>query len=87
MPAPKLTRHSPTTSYTESLKINTKTTMIQLDPKYKSVLLEAVEEQMYKTSLKLETYKGKPLTKERKILIKKQSDLEEIQHVIHTTGA
>ena len=58
--------------------------MIQLDPKYKIVLLEAIEEQMYKTSLRLESYKGQPLTKARKELIEKQSYLEEIQHAIHT---
>ena len=61
-------------------------TMIQLDPKYKTILLEAIEEQMYKTSLELDQYKGKPLTQARKVLIKKQSDLEAIQHAIHTAG-
>jgi len=58
--------------------------MIHIDPKYKTVLIEALEEQMYKTSLELEQYKGKPLTKERKSLIKKQSALEEVQHILHS---
>ena len=61
--------------------------MIQIDPKHKTVLIEALEEQMYKISLELESYKGKPLTKERKFLLKKQSALEEIQHALHAFGA
>ena len=60
--------------------------MIELDSKYKTILLEAIQEQMYKTSLELENYKGKPLTKERKILTKKQSDLEKLQHLLHSKG-
>ncbi len=56
--------------------------MITIDSKYQQLLLEAVEEYMYKLSLQLETHKGGPLTKERKELTKKQSRLEELQHTI-----
>ena len=56
--------------------------MMKIDIKYKSILLEAMEELMYKLSLQLEDLKGKPLTKKRKELTKKQVDLEKLQHLI-----
>jgi hypothetical protein len=56
--------------------------MQNIDSKYKPLLLEAIEELMYKLSLQLEYLKGKPLTKERKGLTEKQAMLEELQHLI-----
>jgi hypothetical protein len=56
-----------------------------LDSKYKPLLLEALEDLMYKLSLQLEDLKGGPLTKERKELTNKQNTLEQLQHLISTT--
>ena len=56
--------------------------MIELDTKYKPVLLEALEELMYKISLELNELKGQPLTASRKALTKKQNLLEELQHLV-----
>ncbi len=59
--------------------------MLQIDNKYKPLLLEAMEELMYKISLQLEDMKGGPLTKQRKALTKKQADAEKLQHLISNT--
>ncbi len=56
---------------------------MEIHPKYKSLLLEAIQNMMYKISLDLESLKGQPMTKSRKELTKKQKSLEELQHVIH----
>lgn len=56
--------------------------MITIDPKYKPVLLEALEDMMYKLSMQLEDHKGGPLSKERKELSKKQEQIEELQHIV-----
>ena len=56
--------------------------MLNIDPKYKPILLEALEEMMYKLSLQLDNLKGGPLTKERKELTDKQFMVEELQHQI-----
>ncbi|GAA0194311.1 hypothetical protein GCM10009122_57700 [Fulvivirga kasyanovii] len=56
--------------------------MIKIDPKYKPILLEALEDMMYKLSLQLNDLKGKPLDKERKALTQKQTELEQLQHII-----
>jgi len=53
---------------------------MDIEPKYKPILLEALEDLMYKLSLQLEELKGGPLTKERKELTAKQRMLEELQH-------
>jgi hypothetical protein len=53
-----------------------------LDPKHKPLLLEALEDLMYKLSLQLENLKGGQLTKERRELTEKQAMLEELQHLI-----
>jgi len=58
--------------------------MIEIDPKYCPILLEALEESMYKLSLQLESLKGQPLTSERKRLTQKQTQLEELQHIVST---
>lgn len=58
--------------------------MIQIDPKYQSVLLESLEELMYQLSLQLEEYKGKPLDRGRKELTRKQRQVEKLQHLIST---
>lgn len=55
-----------------------------IDPKYKPVLLEALEDMMYKLSMQLEPLKGKPLTGERKLLTAKQNAVEELQHIVST---
>lgn len=56
--------------------------MQNIDPKYKPILLEALEDLMYKLSLQLNDLKGGPLTKERKELTEKQAMLEELQHLV-----
>lgn len=56
--------------------------MLQIETKYQPLVLEALEELMYKISLQLEELKGGPLTKQRKTLTKKQRDLEKMQHQI-----
>lgn len=56
--------------------------MLQIDPKFKPLLLEALEDLMYKLSLQLKDLKGGPLTSERKALTEKQDQLEELQHII-----
>ncbi|MCB0657813.1 MAG: hypothetical protein KDC57_16825 [Saprospiraceae bacterium] len=56
--------------------------MITVDSNYRQILLEALEDLMYKISLQLNEMKGGPLTGERKKLTKKQKQLEELQHLI-----
>ncbi len=55
---------------------------MNIDAKYNPILLEALEDMMYKLSIQLDGLKGGPLTKERKDLTKKQAMLEELQHKI-----
>ena len=55
---------------------------MKIDPKYQPVLLEALEELMYKYSLELEGLKGQPMTPQRKRLTDKQREIEELQHAI-----
>lgn len=57
--------------------------MVSVDIKYKDLLLEAIEDLMYKISLELNSMKGGPLTAERKKLTSKQKALEEVQHLIY----
>ncbi len=56
--------------------------MIELDPDYKPILLEALEDLMYKLSLQLDDFKGEALDSERKELTEKQSQVEKLQHII-----
>ena len=56
--------------------------MLEIDPKYKPVLLEALEDLMYKLSMQLEDLKGEPLTASRKQLTQKQKQVEVLQHLI-----
>lgn len=56
--------------------------MIKIDPKDKLLLLEALEELMYKLSLQLDDLKGGPLDNTRKELTDKQTRLEALQHKI-----
>ncbi|MEP2670206.1 MAG: hypothetical protein ABJH04_14485 [Cyclobacteriaceae bacterium] len=56
--------------------------MIKIDLKYQGLLLEALEELMYKLSLELANLKGEPLTKIRKDLTSKQKEIEALQHLI-----
>src|SRR5690606_4127584 len=55
-----------------------------IDPKYRPILLEALEDLMYKLSLQQEKLKGKPLTADRKEITNKQNLVEELQHQIST---
>jgi hypothetical protein len=54
--------------------------MPKIDPKDIPLLLEAIEELLYKVSLQLQEFKGGPLTTERRELTEKQRRLEAIQH-------
>ena len=56
--------------------------MIELNPDHKPILLEALEDMLYKLSLQLDDLKGGPLDKGRKELTRKQSRVEELQHII-----
>lgn len=61
--------------------------MPSISPKYTPVLLEAIEELMYKISLRLEALKGGPMTEERRDLTKKQRQLEDLQHLLLESSA
>lgn len=61
--------------------------MIRIEQKHKKVLLEALEELMYKLSLELADLKGGPMTKVRKELTLKQAQIEELQHLISASKA
>lgn len=56
--------------------------MLQIDPKYSPILLEALEDLMYKVSIDLEQLKGGPLTQSRQYLTEKQQQIEKLQHLI-----
>ncbi|MCB0685064.1 MAG: hypothetical protein KDC53_01025 [Saprospiraceae bacterium] len=56
--------------------------MMEIPDKYKSVIVEALEDLLYKVSLDLAKMKGSPLTTDRKRLTKKQRQIEELQHRI-----
>ncbi|MFT5168285.1 MAG: hypothetical protein ACI8P3_003526 [Saprospiraceae bacterium] len=55
---------------------------MEIDLRYKSLLLELLEEKRYQISLELDKLKGEPFTNERKKLTEKQSKLEALQHQI-----
>ncbi len=57
---------------------------MKIDAKYKPLMLEALEELMYKLSMQLDELKGEPLGKWRKELTQKQTNIEELQHIIST---
>ncbi|WP_436515631.1 hypothetical protein [Ekhidna sp. To15] len=59
--------------------------MIELNTENKVILLEALEDLMYKLSLQLEDLKGGPLDKRRKELSQKQAGVEKLQHLISTS--
>lgn len=52
---------------------------ISIDKKYKPILVEALNDYLYKVSLELNKLKGQPLTKRRKELSKKQRLIEELR--------
>ena len=56
--------------------------MITIDPKNRPILLEALEDLMYKISLELSGLKGGPMDKNRKALTEKQQMIEDLQHAI-----
>lgn len=55
---------------------------MELPDKYQPVVQEALQDLLYKVSLDLAKLKGQPLTKERKQLTKKQTQIEELQHLL-----
>ncbi|WP_425390747.1 hypothetical protein [Ekhidna sp.] len=55
---------------------------MKITPENKAILLEALEDMMYKLSLQLDELKGGPLDKQRKELTKKQAHVEKLQHQI-----
>lgn len=57
---------------------------MELPEKYHPVMMEALQDLLYKVSLELSTLKGQPLTRERKRLTRKQTEIEELQHLIWT---
>lgn len=59
---------------------------MEINDKYQSVLLEAMEDLMYKISLNLEGMKGQPMGRHRKELTQKQKEIEELQHLISNLG-
>ena len=61
-------------------------TMIKIDARHKGLLLEALEELMYKLSLELDGLKGQPLSRSRKELTQKQAQIEELQHLVSTSS-
>ena len=56
--------------------------MINIPEKYKDLLLETIEESLYKIALDMDSLKGGPMTPQRKRLDKKQKSLEALQHEI-----
>ncbi len=56
--------------------------MILIDEEYGPILLESLEDLLYKLSMQLNELKGGPLSKERKTLTHKQNQVEELQHLI-----
>ena len=60
--------------------------MITLSPEDRPILLEALEDLMYKVSMELEPLKGGPMTPARKELTEKQSHIEALQHLVSSEG-
>lgn len=58
---------------------------MKIDSKYKPLLLEALQDLMYKISLQQAKLKGQPLTRQRKSLTEKQNQIEELQHLVYTS--
>jgi hypothetical protein len=56
--------------------------MISIPTKHAPILLESLEESLYKIALEMEKFKGSPLTAERKVIEKRQKALEELQHLV-----
>ena len=54
-----------------------------IDDQHQELLLEAIEDLMYKVSLELNQLKGQPMTAKRKRLTAKQKELEKLQHQVH----
>lgn len=52
---------------------------ISIDEKYRPVLIEVLNDYLYKVSLELNELKGQPMTKKRKELSKKQRLIEELR--------
>ncbi len=56
--------------------------MLKIEEKDQAILLEALEDLMYKISLQLVEFKGTAKTKARKTLTQKQARIETLQHNI-----
>lgn len=59
--------------------------MIQFDSKYKALVLEALEDMMYKLSIELSQLAGGPMDSHRKKLTKKQTQIETLQHIVSSS--
>ncbi len=59
---------------------------MDIPAKYKPILLEALEDLMYRVSPDLDKMKGQPLSEERRYLTQRQRDIEDLQHLISMTN-
>jgi hypothetical protein len=53
---------------------------ISIDDKYRPILIDVLNDYLYKVSIELNELKGQPLTKKRKELSKKQRLIEELRN-------
>ena len=60
---------------------------MKIEDKFQPLLLESLEDLMYKVSLELEKLKGQPMTRKRKELTLKLKHLEVLQHLVSNFGA
>lgn len=62
------------------------TMIMKINEIQRELLLESLEELMYKTSLELNELKGGPLDSRRKELTRKQKEVEKLQHQVSTAN-
>ncbi len=55
---------------------------IQIDDKFKDVLVEVLDDYLYRVSLELNALKGQPMTSNRKDLTKNQRKMEELRNLL-----
>ena len=58
---------------------------MKIDIKYKDILLDALEDRMYKVSMRLNGMRGQAMNRERKRWTRLQKEIERLQHVIYTS--
>lgn len=61
--------------------------MIKINAGEKALLLEALEDLMYKISMQSDKFKGQANTKERKAITQRQKQIEALQHSISIAEA